>query len=168
MDLAGDEGEFVFRWPGPIRAVHWRPRFAPVDGAWRIMVERNKNQRSNARDGSVHRVKFVELLRQVLDEVPDVGHFRSTDDAEVDRVPVAALRLPSRTDGSDRSPPLAIARTSRIPLSGWRITPSPPRPSISPLGRHRLRRQLGRRRQDLLRLGTRIDDHHPADVTDGS
>ena len=100
MDLAGDEREFVFRWPGPIRAVDWRPRFAPADGAWRIMVERNKNQRSNARDGSVHRVKFVELLRQVLDEVPDVGHhFRSADDAEVDRVPVAALRLPSRTDG---------------------------------------------------------------------
>jgi hypothetical protein len=40
----------------------------------RIIAERNKNQRSNARDGSVHRVKFVELLRQVLDEVPDVGH----------------------------------------------------------------------------------------------
>jgi hypothetical protein len=89
MDLAGDEREFVFRWPGPIGAVDWRPRFAPADGAWRIMVERNKNQRSNARDGSVHRVEFVELLRQVLDEVPDVGHhFRSTDDAEVDRAPV--------------------------------------------------------------------------------
>ena len=105
MDLAGDEGEFVFRWPGPIRAVHWRPRFAPVDGTWRIMVERNKNQRSNARDGSAHRVKFVELLRQVLDEVPDVGHFRSTDDAEVDRVPVAALRLPAER----------TAQTARLP-----------------------------------------------------
>ena len=63
----------------------------------------NKNQRSDARDGSVHRVKFVDLLRQVLDEVPDVGHhFRSTHDAEVDRVPVAEERdIEPHTVGDD-------------------------------------------------------------------
>jgi len=65
----------------------------------------NKNQRSDARDGSVHRVKFVELVGQVVDEIPDVGrHFRSTHDAEVDRVPVWPRGCGRSTSRSSRRP----------------------------------------------------------------